>query len=310
MTILNVRQSWAQSDNLSEDTQSRLLMKENLDTVAMVEQGNNGDMASGIARLNIFHHGPSPEALALISEKQARKYHCVPLSLINDTLQLAMAQPDNILTIETLAALTKKRIETVPATPKEINEAIDFNYKAFGEISRQFGPAKKTTPEETPVETADDSPVSKTLNIMIEEAVKSRASDIHIQPEADRLCVRYRIDGTLHEITSLPLSAHGTIISRIKIMANMNIADHLRPQDGQISMSVKGRDIDIRVATINTVHGERAVLRILDKSMGAISLSQLGLLPESMEKFERTLTVPYGLVLVSGPTGAGKTTTL
>ena len=288
-------------------------MDEKREGVAIKPPGPKDEMLSGIARLNVLGQAPSPEALRLIPEAKARKYNAIPLSLQDDVLRVAVAEPENILVIEALAAITKKRIETVTATPEEIHEAIDFNYRAFGEIAKHFGTAD-IAPEillgETAAEVADNSPVAQALNLMIEEAVKSWASDIHIEPALDRLRVRYRIDGILHEVASLPLSAHGTLISRIKILATMNIADHLRPQDGQISASVKGKNIDIRVATINTVHGEMAVLRILDQSLAVRSLPQLGLLAESMERFQKVLMVPYGMVLSSGPTGAGKTTTL
>jgi general secretion pathway protein E len=283
---------------------------------------------SGAAKINVLIQAPSPEALSLIPEKLARKYNAVPLAVSDNTLRVAMANPDDILAIQALAARTKKRIEPVAATLTDVQEAIDFSYKAFGEVGKQFGEVGKQfsemdkqfgivalSSEKIPIdkvaaEIADDSPVAKALNLLVEEAVKARSSDIHIEPETDRLRVRYRIDGILHEITSLPIGAHGPLIARIKIMAGMNIADPRRPQDGQFSVVTKGKDIDIRVATISTVHGETAVLRLLDKSMAALSLSQIGFLPESQEKFERMLMAPYGMLLLSGPTGAGKTTTL
>ncbi|MFC2051084.1 GspE/PulE family protein [Chloroflexota bacterium] len=272
------------------------------------------EAASGVARLNVLTQAPTPEALNLIPENLARKHNVVPLAVEDETLRVAMSNPDDILAIEALAARTKKRILAVPASADDIREAIDFNYQAFGEIAKQFGSVVKTTeaipPEKAAAAVADDSPLAKALNLLVEEAVKSRASDIHIEPEADRLRVRYRIDGILHEVTSLPIGAHGPLISRIKILAGMNIADPRRPQDGQFSFVSTGRDVDIRVATISTVHGETAVLRLLDKSMAVMSLSQIGFLPEGQEKFERMLMAPYGMLLLSGPTGAGKTTTL
>jgi type II secretory ATPase GspE/PulE/Tfp pilus assembly ATPase PilB-like protein len=244
----------------------------------------------------------------------ARKHNVVPLAVEGEILRVAMANPDDILAIEALAARTKKRIFAVPASAADIREAIDFNYKAFGDIVKQFGSVVTTSgtisPEKAAAAVADDSPLAKALNTLVEEAVKARASDIHIEPEADRLRVRYRIDGILHEVTSLPLGAHGPLISRIKILSGMNIADPRRPQDGQFSLVSSGRDVDIRVATISTIHGETAVLRLLDKSMAVLSLSQIGFLPESQEKFESILMAPYGMILLSGPTGAGKTTTL
>jgi len=266
-------------------------------------------------RLNTLSQAPTAEALNLIPEKLARKYNVLPLAIEGNTLRVAMSNPDDILSIQAIAAKTKMRIEAAPAEPSDLQQAIDFNYKAFGEIVKQFGMVAPK-PDTAAVERAgieviaDDSPVAKALNLLVEEAVKSRASDVHIEPEIDKVRVRYRIDGILHEVTSLPITAHGPLISRIKILANMNIADPRRPQDGQFSIVAPGRDIDIRVATISTVHGETAVLRLLDKSMAVLSLSQLGFLPESQEKFERVLMAPYGMLLLSGPTGAGKTTTL
>ncbi len=283
--------------------------------------GNKADteeLVSGIARLNVLLQAPTPEALQLVPENVARKYNVIPLEVRNNTLRVAMANPDDIIAIEALSARTKKRIEPVEAKLVDIQEAIDFNYKAFGEIAQMFGgPATTTAEVETPerlaaaaVAVAEDSPVARALNRLLDEAVKSRASDVHIEPEADRVRIRFRIDGILHEISSLPLGTHGPLVSRIKILANMNIADPRRPQDGQFSFSTRNKNIDLRVATIATVHGEMAVLRLLDKSVAVLSLPQLGLLPESREKLEKMLMVPYGMVLISGPTGAGKTTTL
>jgi len=146
--------------------------------------------------------------------------------------------------------------------------------------------------------------------MLVAQAVSDRASDIHIEAQEDRLRIRFRIDGVLTDILSLPLSAHGPLLSRIKILAGMNIAEQRRPQDGQMTVRVRDKDIDIRVATMATVHGERATLRILDKSLSLISLSQLGLMTDSLAKFQMMARNPFGLVLVGGPTGSGKTTTL
>jgi len=289
--------------------------------------------AANVAKTNAPVLAPSPAAISLVPERLARKYNAVPLTINDNTLRVLMANPDDILAIQALAAKTKKRIEPVPGTASDIQEAIDLNYKTAGETGKQtietskFGEAGKFTEidkqfnlaaissdrisiDRAAAEVADDSPIAKALNLLVEEAVKARSSDIHIEPEEDKLRVRYRIDGILHEVASLPIGAHGPLISRIKILAGMNIADPRRPQDGQFSLVANARNIDVRVATISTVHGETAVLRLLDKSMAALSLSQLGFLPEGQETFERMLMAPYGMLLLSGPTGAGKTTTL
>jgi len=254
-----------------------------------------------------------PEALQLIPEVMARRYNSVPVSVSGNTLEVAMADPTDIFALEAFAALCKMRIKPIAADAKEIREAIDFNYKGYGEIEKQI--SRVTIPgdvtEEKLAITADtDAPLAQALNLIVEEAVKARASDIHIEPEEDRLRVRYRIDGTLQDMMSLPLNIHLALVSRIKILSELNIADRHRPQDGQFTANAKERAIDIRVATAPTVHGEMAELRLLDKSVATLQLAELGMLPDSLEKYENMLKVPYGMILTSGPTGAGKTTTL
>jgi len=256
---------------------------------------------------------PEPEALQLIPEAMARKYNAIPLAIEGNVLRVAMANPTDILALEALASLSQMRVESEEASAEEILEAIDFNYKAYDEIEKQISsiaaPGGKTA-KKLSLDTATEAPVAQALTLIIDEAVKARASDIHLQPSESKLRVRYRIDGTLHDMFSLPLVTATPLISRIKILANMNIADHHRPQDGQFSVKTKGRLIDIRVGIIGTVYGEMAVLRLLDKSRATLTLSELGFSPEHLEKYESMLKVPYGIILVSGPTGAGKTTTL
>jgi general secretion pathway protein E len=226
-----------------------------------------------------------------------------------------MANPSDIFALEALSSHSQMRIEPEAASAQEIHDAIDFNYKAYDEIEKQVSNISSATAdgkngEQISFDTTTDAPVAQALTLLVDEAVKARASDIHLQPEEDKLRVRYRIDGTLQDMFSLPLTTATPIISRIKILANMNIADHHRPQDGQFSIKTKGRVIDIRVGTIATVYGEMATLRVLDKSWGTLTLTDLGFSKQSLDKYEKMLKVPYGMILVSGPTGAGKTTTL
>jgi len=261
--------------------------------------------------VNLSTYQIQPEALRLIPESMARKYNVIPLAITDNSLQVAMAEADDVLILEALAARTRMRIEPAVAPVDEIREAIDRNYKAYGEIAEQLNHVapSPTTEEVISVEAVAGAPVVRALDLLINEAVKNRASDIHIEPQEDKLRVRYRIDGVLHDMMSLPLSAHGPLISRLKIMANMNIADH-RPQDGQFSLKAKDREVDIRVATIYTTHGEMGVLRILDKSFSALGLTELGFLPGNLGQYENMLKSPFGMLLLSGPTGSGKTTTL
>jgi general secretion pathway protein E len=256
---------------------------------------------------------PQPEAIQLIPEVIARRYKAIPLTISGKTMEVAIADTTDIFALEALSAHSRMRIKPVAATAKEIRDAIDFNYKGYGEIEKQVSSIsipEEETDEKLAATAATETPLVQALNLLIDEAVKARASDIHIEPEEDRVRVRYRIDGTLQDTMSLPQNVHRALISRIKILAELNIADHFRPQDGQFSTDSKGREIDIRVAIAPTVLGETATLRLLDKSLATLDLSELGLLPDSLAKFENMLKVPYGMILISGPTGAGKTTTL
>jgi len=259
-------------------------------------------------------NSPEPEALQLIPEAMARKYNAIPLSIDGNVLRVAMANPSDIFALEALASWSQMRIEPEASTQEEVLEAIDFNYKAYDEIEKQISNISLTDvnklDEKLIIDTATEAPVAQALRLIIDEAVKARASDVHLEPGEDKLRVRFRIDGTLHNMFSLPLKTVTPIISRIKILSNLNIADHHRPQDGQFSMKTKGRLIDIRVGIIATVYGEMAVLRLLDKTRATLTLSDLGFLSGSLTKYERMLKVPYGMILASGPTGAGKTTTL
>ncbi len=254
-----------------------------------------------------------PEALQLVSESTARRFTVLPINVADNVLEVAMVNPSDLATIQVLELQSKMRIKAVAAEKKEIQDAIDFNYKGFGQIAEQIshidtGADANAGPDL--VAATANAPVAAALNLIVEEAVKARASDIHIEPEEKRLRIRYRIDGVLHEVMSLPIKIHPPLTSRVKVMSDLNIADHLRPQDGQFSVEVKGKAVDVRVATSPTIHGETVVMRLLDKSMAIMDLSQLGFIPESLERYQKMLSVPFGMICVSGPTGAGKTTTL
>ncbi|MFC1908031.1 GspE/PulE family protein, partial [Chloroflexota bacterium] len=262
--------------------------------------------------VNLSTYQIEPEALRLIPESMARQYNIIPLAVTNNALQVAMVEVDDVLVLEALAAQARMRIEPAVAVADEIRQAIDRNYKAFTEIEEQLhevAPLPEIEEERISAEAVARAPVVRALDLLLNEAVKNRASDIHIEPAEDKLRVRYRIDGVLHDTMALPLSAHAPLISRLKILANMNIADH-RPQDGQFSINVRKRKIDIRVATIYTTYGEMGALRILDKSFSALSLSEIGFLPENLKQYESMLKTPFGMILLSGPTGSGKTTSL
>ena len=256
---------------------------------------------------------PEIDALQLIPEVMARRLNVIPISIANNTLTVMMADPTDVFALEAISATTKMRVKPIGGKVDEVREAIDLNYKGYGEIEKQIANVSfsdEITDEKLAMDAALDAPLAQALSLIIEEAVKTRTSDIHLEPEENRLRVRYRIDGILHEMMSLPLSINRALISRIKILSDMNIADHLRPQDGQFSFDAKGRVVDIRVATVPCVNGEMAVLRLLDKSRASRGLAEIGFSPASLKIYDAMLASPYGMILSSGPTGSGKTTTL
>jgi len=265
------------------------------------------------AKTKLLKKAIAPEVLKLVPESTARRFIAIPLSVKGNTMEMAMANPADIFALQILEHQSKMRVKPVLVEEKEIQDAIDFNYRGFGQIQEQLAGIPEDMAggaEMDLVAATADAPVANALHLIIDEAAKARASDIHIEPEEDRLRVRYRIDGVLQDTLSLPISIHPALTSRIKIMSDMNIADHIRPQDGQFTIEASGRPIDVRVATCPTVHGEGTVLRLLDKTLAARELAGLGFLPETLERYQEMLRVPFGMIVASGPTGAGKTTTL
>ena len=266
--------------------------------------------------IDLRRHIIQPEALKLIPEGMARKYSIVPLDIVGDQLIVVMADPGDIQAVNDLVAQSGVKVEPAIGVPSDIQEAIDLNYKVVGEIEKELSRLVTTDTqieEDEPrisVDPVEETPIVRIANLLIDEGIKERASDIHLEPQRDRLRVRYRIDGTLRDVMSLPQSAHPALASRMKILANMNIAERRLPQDGQFSIAVDGREVDIRVATSETAHGEAMVLRILDKSRFVLNLAQLGFLPDTLWRYQQMLRNPFGLILVAGPTGSGKTTTL
>ena len=262
--------------------------------------------------IDLKRHMVRPNALRLIPEDMARKHTFIPLDVVGDSLVVVMADPEDIRTIEDIKAQAKMKVEVALGISSDIKRAIDLNYRFSSEIEKQvsqFAPLVEEEADAT-LKLIARTPIAQSLDLLIVQAVRDRASDVHLEPQENRLRIRYRIDGVLHDMFSLPLSAHMQLVSRVKILAEMNIAEQRRSQDGQFSIKVGDRDIDIRAATMETAHGERVTLRILDKSLSLFTLPELGLLPDALEKYRAMLNSPFGLILVGGPTGSGKTTTL
>jgi general secretion pathway protein E len=268
--------------------------------------------------IDLKRYDPDPGALKMVPEQMARKHQALPLRVEDGRLVVAMADPTNLQAIEDLRVRTSMNIKPLRASPEEIESAFSRYYQNREEIARQVQRISSLPDEEEEMElrqrlsaeSVSQTPVARTVELLVHQAVKDKASDIHLEPQEDNLRVRYRIDGVLHEVMNLPLRIHAAMLSRIKILSDLNIAERRRPQDGQFSMEVEGTQVDIRVATINTIHGEMAVLRVLDKSVSVRSLEELGFLPKDEERYRGIIGAPWGIVLLAGPTGSGKTSTL
>ena len=273
----------------------------------------------GVPYMDIKNYIIDPDVLKLVPEAIAKKYTLIPLFKIQDTLTLAMANPQDIVAIDDARLKSKCRvIEPVMASKAAIEQAIDQYYGtkgSFEDIVGQIDKAKfarvsDEAEEKTLQAISQEAPIVKLVNMIITQAIKEKASDIHVEPEEDMLRVRYRVDGILHESNSPPKNLANAIISRIKVLAHMDIAEKRKPQDGRIELKVEGKAIDLRVSAFPTIHGENVVLRILDKSSVLLGLRELGLEKEDLNNFEKLIKRPYGIILVTGPTGSGKTTTL
>jgi type IV pilus assembly protein PilB len=256
-----------------------------------------------------------PHVLQLVPVELARRYTLIPVFEIGNTLTLAMADPLNILAIEEIKYRTGRNIKRAVATAKEIKDAIDQYYSVADSlhqiIGKQDDADKKAAAETLPIdETEAESPVVKLVNLIITKAVKDKASDIHVEPEETRLRIRYRVDGVMREEAAPPKSMQSELISRIKIAANLDVSEKRLPQDGRFMMTIDGNNIDLRVSTLPTIHGEKIVIRILDRRNLLLTCKQLGFSEKIEKAWENIIRKPEGLILISGPTSSGKTSTL
>ncbi|HET7224677.1 MAG TPA: ATPase, T2SS/T4P/T4SS family [Candidatus Eisenbacteria bacterium] len=261
-----------------------------------------------------------PKAVELVPEHLARQAGMLALRRTGDTLEVAVGDPLDVVSLDHLRALTGCTLRVSVARPGDVREAIDNFYQEIrtsenlGEILDTLDLSAGSSDEEVDLATlrqqVEDAPVVRLVNLMVAEAIDARASDIHVEPLRDRITVRYRIDGVLHEVMKPPKHLQMAIVSRIKVLADLDIAVRLLPQDGRLTVHLPDREVDIRVSTLPTAFGEKVVLRLFDKKAFAREISSLGLDGVALENFRRTLHMPYGMILVSGPTGSGKTTTL
>lgn len=261
---------------------------------------------NGMDFVDLSHVTPSQDLVALLSPENARRYKTVPVSEHDGSVLMAVADPMDFEAFDSIGFLLKRPVEFVCAIPAQIAEKLETLYPVGFE-----GNVEKLPEIEVTEDAGDDAPIIKMVSNLLIEAQNSKASDIHIEPMEKRLRIRFRIDGNLQEVQSPPKKLQGAIISRLKIMTGtMSIAEKRLPQDGRIQIKVGDKAVDLRVNSIPTVHGESIVMRILDKSSLMLGLPELGFLSDDQALFERLVQLPDGIILVTGPTGSGKTTTL
>jgi len=270
-----------------------------------------------IPLISLARYRPMGDALRLVPYKVAQRLEVVPLAILdNNRLMIAMGDPLNVLAIDEVKILTGMDVEVGIATPSEIQRDLQKFYQVQGSLDDAMVEVVESSGYEIDLDKegqtagADDAPVVKLVNSIMEQAVREAASDIHIEPFETVTRVRYRVDGSLFDSLDFPRKLHPAVSSRIKIMANIDISEKRRPQDGRIVIKVMNRKIDLRVSTLPTIFGEKVVLRLLDQSNAMVGLEKLGILNEDREVVEEIISVPYGIILVTGPTGSGKSTTL
>ncbi len=245
-----------------------------------------------------------------------KQYHVVPIAETEASVRLLVADPQEDYPVQATALATGRRVEVAVGLRSEIDDLIERYYgqgrSALGTIVESLSEdgGRGEDDVEHLRDLASEAPVIRLVNLVIQRAVEGRASDIHIEPFENRLKVRYRVDGVLHEVESPPASSTAAVISRIKIMAKLNIAERRLPQDGRIMLRVQGKELDLRVSTVPTAHGESVVMRILDRESVVFDFHRLGFTDEFLPRFLKVLELPHGIMLVTGPTGSGKTTTL
>ena len=283
----------------------------------------------GVPSINLRHFEIDPAVAKIIPVDLARKYNVIPVNKTGATLTLAMTDPTNIFAMDEITFMTGYRVEPVVASEEAIREKIDRNFGSSRELELKKVMEDLTTVDEAALELMEEeeevsveklaeesqeAPVVRLVNIMLTDAIKRGASDIHVEPYEKSYRVRYRIDGLLREVMTPPQRLKDAITSRIKVLAKLDIAEKRLPQDGRIKLKarIEGRmrELDFRVSVLPTLHGEKVVMRLLDKENLRLDMTKLGFEKSSLKKFEDNILKPYGMVLVTGPTGSGKTNTL
>jgi type IV pilus assembly protein PilB len=268
----------------------------------------------GLEFVDLTDYHIDPGATALLPEALCRRYRAIPIGEREGKLLVAMSDPANVYALDDIRAMTNREVQPVVATANDVEQAIQKFSGSGDQVEALASEAAEAIDEDTELsgmESAlEDAPIVKLVTAIMTQAVSDRASDVHIEPTERDVRVRFRVDGVLHEVMHSPKNIQGGLISRMKVMADLNIAEKRVPQDGRMSMRVGAKTLDLRLATLPTVFGEKIVIRILDNSNALLKLSDLGFQEEAFQVYERSFRKPYGALLVTGPTGSGKSTTL
>lgn len=271
---------------------------------------------AGLSFVELSEYPVDRAAVALVPAQLCRRHNVLPIHATGTTITLAMVEPGDVLAMDDVRALTRMHVVAVVAEKNDLLGAINRFHRADNELSdlttaieEEAAPSQS---EELALRDADpdDAPIVRFVNLIIGQAIQDLASDIHIEPGEFEMRVRYRIDGVLHDVQKAPKNIQNGVISRLKIMSDINIAERRRPQDGRMSVQHGGQVIDLRVATLPTVFGEKVVMRILDNNATRRDIGDLGMLERNLTVYRNSYTKPYGMILVTGPTGSGKSTTL
>ena len=264
----------------------------------------------GIPHVSLSSYLIDQKTIDLVPANTAKKYGIIPLFSAENTLSVAMVDPFDVRGIDELRGKTGHDIEVTAALPSEVNQALVQYYGVAGTLEEVLTQISHAEVAQVLPAMAEEAPITKLVNLLIIQALQERASDLHIEAEEKVTQVRYRIDGILHIVSTAPSHLHASIVSRIKVMSKMDIAETRVPQDGRFSFKYENREVDVRVSSFPAIHGETMVLRLLDKQAMILKLQDLGFSPENLKQFEIIVHRPYGIILVTGPTGSGKTTTL
>jgi len=248
----------------------------------------------------------------LLPDSLARRYRAIPIGERDGKLLVAMSDPANVYALDDIRTITGRDVQPVVATAADVEQAIQKFSHLDGQVEALASEAAEQVEQEDAELGAalEEAPIVRLVTAIMTQAVGDRASDVHIEPTEKDVRIRFRVDGVLHEVMHSPKNIQGGLISRLKVMADLNIAEKRVPQDGRISMRVGGKQLDLRVATLPTVYGEKVVIRVLDKSNALLRLEDLGFLESSFERFQTSFRKPYGAILVTGPTGSGKSTSM